>query len=69
MVEIYFAISWWFEYFLQTGIGIAGLVANTLAIPILLSVKRLEPGYGKKIELRRCSEFERSLSLAGLFIY
>jgi hypothetical protein len=38
MVEIYFAISWWFEYFLQTGIGIAGLIANTLAIPILLSV-------------------------------
>lgn len=39
MVEIYLAISWWFEYFLQTGIGIAGLIANTLAIPILLSVK------------------------------
>ena len=40
MVEIYMAISWWFEYFLQTGIGIAGLIANTLAIPILLSVSK-----------------------------
>ena len=38
MIYIYGIISWWFEYFLQTGIGIAGLVANTLAIPILLSV-------------------------------
>ena len=41
MVDIYFAISWWFEYFLQTGIGIAGLIANTLAIPILLSVSQI----------------------------
>jgi len=37
----YITISWWFEYFLQTRIGIAGLFANTLAIPILCSVSFL----------------------------
>ena len=28
-------VTWWSEYFLQTIVGVAGLLANTIAIPVL----------------------------------
>ena len=36
-VQIYEVVSWLFENVLQTGVGLAGIMANTLAIPILCS--------------------------------
>jgi hypothetical protein len=36
-VAMYRTISWLFENVLQTGVGIAGILANSLAIPILCS--------------------------------
>ena len=36
-VHIYENVSWLFENVLQTGVGLAGIMANTLAIPILCS--------------------------------
>lgn len=36
-IRMYHTISWLFENVLQTGVGIAGLMANLLAIPILCS--------------------------------
>ena len=28
-------VMWWVEYILQTIVGVAGLLANTIAIPVL----------------------------------
>jgi len=36
-VHVYETFSWLFENVLQTGVGLAGIMANTLAIPILCS--------------------------------
>ena len=35
--QIYETVSWLFENILQTGVGLAGIMANSLAIPILCS--------------------------------
>ena len=35
--EMYKYFSWWTEYFIQSIIGVAGIAANTVAIPVLCS--------------------------------